>query len=385
MNSINARLDFGPPTTLLEETIDGFCRVRERDGKKSGDSLEFFLSFSQSVQVLDKVGKLWSLLERYKALPDRVRAATVAPTVASWIHYSQQLEGDSLPTDQDTENLVKNFKRDVAGCSSPEQLVLNSLSVLRETYSPPGRVQEHIFDVPWVLKRHKEMFENVHGFDILACGSFRSGGVFTKNPDGTQHVYPHHSVLMERCSQLFNIVQSLAKAIDNILSPETSRVSYIFALAAFVQFHFVDLHPFPDGNGRICRFLSKRILDSVLPVPFPMFTDRSLYIDALVKGREGGDPRSAPSFLFSLLLDVAITCYTQIAFIYRAPILEYAYLVCSVEELDQKMETEDVDQTVRQMLRNSFESLGLLCSATVEHGGKTWMVRREGKIDFDSI
>ncbi|KAI8840304.1 hypothetical protein BJ741DRAFT_49294 [Chytriomyces cf. hyalinus JEL632] len=56
----------------------------------------------------------------------------------------------------------------------------------------------------------------------------------------------------------------------------------VFAVSSFGQFHFVDIHPFGDGNGRICRYLSQRILDWVLPFRFPMFNDRDRHLTTLM-------------------------------------------------------------------------------------------------------
>ncbi|PRP73342.1 hypothetical protein PROFUN_11903 [Planoprotostelium fungivorum] len=105
-------------------------------------------------------------------------------------------------------------------------------------------------------------------------------------------------------------------AVDKLLKKTemtdgTDRVLKTFAIAAFAQFHFVDLHPFVDGNSRICCFISKRIIDHVCPVPFPMFRDRRKYINALQQARTFQDPIEAPKTLCSLLLSEAIDHYTE--------------------------------------------------------------------------
>jgi hypothetical protein len=82
-------------------------------------------------------------------------------------------------------------------------------------------------------------------------------------------------------------------------------VKLVFALAAFAQFHLLDIHLFPDGNGRISRLVSKHILDSVMVFPFPMFEDREVYLSTLTN-RDGID---APKELMRLMLDEALTHY----------------------------------------------------------------------------
>eukprot|EP01094_Clydonella_sp_ATCC50884_P007570 TRINITY_DN16769_c0_g1_i1.p1 TRINITY_DN16769_c0_g1~~TRINITY_DN16769_c0_g1_i1.p1 ORF type:complete len:204 (-),score=26.88 TRINITY_DN16769_c0_g1_i1:93-680(-) len=79
------------------------------------------------------------------------------------------------------------------------------------------------------------------------------------------------------------------------------------SIAAFLQFHFVDIHPYGDGNGRLCRVLSKMMLDEVFPVPLPQFRNRQSYIDALERCRSTRTTRP----LFDLLLDSAICKYEE--------------------------------------------------------------------------
>ena len=42
-------------------------------------------------------------------------------------------------------------------------------------------------------------------------------------------------------------------------------------LAAWLLFKVVDVHPFIDGNGRMCRLLANRVLAMIFPFPVPIY------------------------------------------------------------------------------------------------------------------
>ena len=63
-----------------------------------------------------------------------------------------------------------------------------------------------------------------------------------------------------------------------------------FKTCAWILLELLDLHPFSDGNGRLCRILSSYSLSKLNPFPTPIYsvwTDspNDAYIEALVEGR----------------------------------------------------------------------------------------------------
>ena len=66
---------------------------------------------------------------------------------------------------------------------------------------------------------------------------------------------------------------------------------YLFKTCAWLLFELLDLHPFSDGNGRLCRILCSYMLSKVTPFPTPVFnvftnSSKDDYKDALVAARK---------------------------------------------------------------------------------------------------
>jgi len=150
-----------------------------------------------------------------------------------------------------------------------------------------------------LLNWHQLLFKDI----FKEPGKLRQCGVETLSLDESHHAYLHHKLVPSSLRHLLWLVSKLCQKATTSLQ--------IFALAAFTQFHFVDIHPLIDGNSRMCRLISKYILDSICPLPFPMFRSRTAYLHALENARQV-HPTVAPQALLKLLFDEAIDCYKTI-------------------------------------------------------------------------
>ena len=88
---------------------------------------------------------------------------------------------------------------------------------------------------------------------------------------------------------------------------ENSDDSYcLFKTCAWFLFECLNLHPFSDGNGRLCRILCSYMLSKFTPFPKPMYnvwtnSCKEDYKDALVAARKSDDRQ--PCALTTMMIE----------------------------------------------------------------------------------
>lgn len=250
---------------------------------------------------------------------------SVSLSVAAWIFHSNKLEFSAQDNEGDTEKLVK-------GCNGPirtaaQENSLKTLHLLRETYETPYRASKPEAAVSFDSEKLKAWHLKLFPIDSYHFGGqFRTSAAFTRNLSGTtMHYYPHNGIIKSAIGQLGAIVYQQLKLLRQVQDP-MRRLAQTFAIAAFCHFHFLDIHPFADGNGRIGRYLAKRLLDLELPVPFPLFQNREEYV-AVLEMRSQGAADVVVSKLMEIMLKNAIRHYQRLLHKNRT----YDIFVCGVE------------------------------------------------------
>jgi Fic-DOC domain mobile mystery protein B len=145
--------------------------------------------------------------------------------------------------------------------------------VLRKYFNRKGPIAEVVrFDYPWLVGLHREMYEGVWGW----AGQFRT--------ENLNLGVPYHQI-QER---LYNLV-------DDMAAWGTSGMDPIEQAARF-HHRAVEIHPFPNGNGRWAR-LATNIWLALRGLPIVQWPEdligsssriRDEYINAL-KAADRGD------------------------------------------------------------------------------------------------
>lgn len=95
-----------------------------------------------------------------------------------------------------------------------------------------------------VIKTHEELMRGAQG-DTSSVHQGVAGGLRTASAAAGNYVFPHPSCLKERLENIVSRFES-----DIILGGK-----YAIGIAVDLMYDFVTLHPFCNGNGRMCRML----------------------------------------------------------------------------------------------------------------------------------
>jgi hypothetical protein len=356
-------LDNGPKQCIFMERFDLWRKQGDEARKAPQSCLSFFLHpFVGRLRV--QAASLHDQISAFNESDTALMPVMRSHAVITWIHMCNLLEFAGFESRGDTETVILELAK--AGgtpsnrpFSNREKEVFQMMALLKATYNSDAKLHgHHTFSIKDLCHWHSIAFEGL----LPHCKnphSFRSTG--TRAPaceEIAEHSYPHHQLLDRFMPAFVYTCDKLAQDIDQLPvdTPDNrrNRFLHIFAFAAFAQFHFVDIHPFQDGNGRMCRLISKRILDAVCPVPFPMFSDRLRYLRAINAGRYSLNQAEAPLALMQLLIEEAIYYYNKLLQEYVHRGYDWEIYADSVEQVKARLDArdsmhkEDVERILQQ-------------------------------------
>lgn len=134
---------------------------------------------------------------------------------------------------------------------------------------------------------------------------------------GVKYDYPHHHPNPKDMDREVNkIIDRYNSLIDDLKgdSDDTSRILKLFKTSSWLLFELLDLHPFADGNGRLCRLLCNYALSVFTPFPTPIYniwskSSKDDYRQALVDARQSSSRH--PKALTTMLIECNWLAWTE--------------------------------------------------------------------------
>lgn len=147
---------------------------------------------------------------------------------------------------------------------------------------------------------------------IVLDGLHDNNGIVSTLPRYTSHYHPTFAskesslkAMLFLCDILNEILEEISQVRDQV-----ERLKVRFMLASFFYCVFLELHPFPDGNGRTATLLLNYLLD--LPFFAVVCTDRQKYLWALENSRQTyanwKDSRITEAESVATVYDIAKNC-----------------------------------------------------------------------------
>lgn len=317
----------------------------------------------------------------------------ICSSLARHIYSTMHIESESV-SEEDTLALVTGK---MSADSDKAKLVTQMLALMQKEYQGMRPLKEIHLTVGRLKEWHVAMFSGIGTFADKQVGELRDCDV-----RAGQRLCPSKVIASGGLALLCEIVNDFAKSEAAKTTDRVEIMMHAFALASFTQYHFLDLHPFLDGNGRMGRFLCKYILESCLPLPFPMYASRDKYLAALRAGdardrvHRGSGSRLAMVDLLKLTVESATVHYEELLDYVNMPIL----VGYSFDQIERALKLNRVECTEADItaVRDAFEGLGDLERSTVVLTGgsiqltKAQVPRKpepepepEGDIDIDAI
>ena len=211
-------------------------------------------------------------------------------------------EEKGFSTYEETDNFLKNchdkgitLKRSI---SKSEQETLNLKKAYEHLLDKIRREEQSsdygLMETSLLQETHRILLQDVPLGDGRTKPGIFSNQRRYSDFEGERYNYPHlpepeqmeNAVIdiLEKCNTRFDCcIRDSLKDVDDFY--------YLFKTCAWMLFELLDLHPFGEGNGRLCRILCSYLLSYFSPFPTPVFnvwTDSTKddYLEALMRTRK---------------------------------------------------------------------------------------------------
>ncbi len=262
-------------------------------------------------KMLEDIQDFQILWDEKKSGYDAKKVALVARSMeAEFYHFVASEEGHGLSTLEETRTLLSVESSGKGGGNSKEErVVLNICHAYEYLKTILNNDKENIGMLdPVILKEaHEKVLKNVNLGSKTRAGEFSNVDRYTEYKGEKYHYNQvYKDLTTEECVQL--VIDRFNPLIDYAKKQEKriDRIDRIFKAVAYLVFEMLDVHPFSDGNGRLCRLLASYILASMTPFPTPVYnvwskSSKGDYVDALVEARKTKDRH--PALFMSMIIE----------------------------------------------------------------------------------
>ena len=233
--------------------------------------------------------------------------------LADFIFHVNVEEDHGISTLRETENFLRNYSspRNLARSFSIEEQETINLKNAYQNLADKVKREERpcdygLLEASLLQETHRLILQ-----DVPLPRGFTPPGKMSNKPRVTEfrgEIY-HYANPEDMESAVSNVLDKYNFLFDHCTRDELKNPNGIYDLfktCAWMLMELLDLHPFSDGNGRLCRILCSYSLSKLNPFPTPIYnvwTDSSKgdYIQALVEARLS--PGRHPCALTTMIIE----------------------------------------------------------------------------------
>lgn len=228
--------------------------------------------YSQTQQLLQDINTIERLYGRLEGLtiPQHLFLNLERDNLIQSSYASNSIEGNPLSRAEVT-NLLLNDRIPV---NRSEKEVVNYFTILKGL----EKKVEKPFNLQEILEIHKELMT---GVDDQIKGQIRVKKIVVGNYDSNNRLIVKHDPPFHKPEEIKQALEDLFEWIEN--SSESPIIK-----AGIFHHQFVYIHPFEDGNGRVCRLLTaliflkhKYLINKYFVLDDYYDIDKHLYSDSL--------------------------------------------------------------------------------------------------------
>ncbi|XP_028417536.1 uncharacterized protein LOC114541946 [Dendronephthya gigantea] len=276
-------------------------------------------SVKKMIENIVKYQNRWS--EYKKSTNKETLDKVLHKSLIDFIYYVNNEEEHGYDTKEEIEscleaNNTSERPPDIKGIETLNlreayQFLLNKVKNVEE--SEDVEKVHGLLEQSLMKETHKLIMKDVTKPNVTEPGKYSEHRRFTTYK-GVEYEYAKPEDIERKVYVIVNNHNGLMKYHVKDEKDPNVRVYVMFKICSWLLFELLDVHPFGDGNGRLCRLLCSYVLSSMTPFPTPIYnvwteSKKDDYIEALVETRESKTRH--PTSLTTMIIESNYYCWKK--------------------------------------------------------------------------
>jgi len=252
-------------------------------------------SVNDMISDIIKFQEKWAK-ENQRLAADTIKKGLKRMELEFYFHVNNE-EEHGLGTIEDTEAFIKaSLSAQKENMSTSEQEVFNLVHAHRKLQDIQQKADEltPLLDEETLKTVHELILKDIYMGNRTPAGRYSQNIRITEYKD---EVYAYKNIKglsleasVQTILDRYNMMIETCKL--NWQESRKESIADLFKIASYLLFEMLDVHPFSDGNGRLCRLLVSYALSFATPFPSSVYnlwsdtTSKEVYIEAIVKTRK---------------------------------------------------------------------------------------------------